>query len=277
MSKQVKEFQPYYHVLVIGSGGTGTYFLKEFSRFLATAPKSVMDSIGSLTVADGDTVESKNLNRQCFSTDDIGCNKAAAFAEALNDMITDVGNAKLRWIPYCQYITELAQFNDIFTKSKLQNCPYYTNKSEYIAIPVIIGAVDNDACRVLCEQYFEKSDNCYYFDSGNEFSSGECVYAYKIRGKVLSPTKSYYFPCIKTGDLRAVTELSCEELNQSAPQHILTNMVASTQLLSGMMGLFNEEIPYIQRLRLGYSFFDSFTSLMEYTSYEQIKASREAV
>ena len=64
---------------VIGAGGTGSYFLKEFCRF-AQGRKDISEVI----IYDGDTVEEKNLSRQCFTVEDVGRNKALVMAEILN-------------------------------------------------------------------------------------------------------------------------------------------------------------------------------------------------
>ena len=47
--------KPKYNIIVIGAGGTGTYFLKEFSRFLC-GTSSVIESF---SIFDGDVVENK--------------------------------------------------------------------------------------------------------------------------------------------------------------------------------------------------------------------------
>ena len=49
-----------FNIIVIGSGGTGTYFLKEFSRYLS-GNRKVLKMIQSLTIIDGDVVEKKIL------------------------------------------------------------------------------------------------------------------------------------------------------------------------------------------------------------------------
>lgn len=250
-----------YSILVIGSGGTGTYFLKEFTRYIATAGWDVQRKIVRMVIADGDKVEEKNLSRQCFCKDDIGRNKAATYAEALNDMMGDISDMQcsLSWESYTSYITEPDQLDNLLC-----------NKGGYESwnhIPVIIGAVDNDACRMLCEQWFTLHENCYYFDSGNDFSSGECIYSYKKAGKVLSPLKSHYFPVMKEQKNIPVTELSCEELNNAAPQHILTNMLAAIQLLGGIMMLLDPKKKETDNKRLGYSFFDAFDCINEFYQY----------
>ena len=71
MARKIGRVTASYTILVVGSGGTGTYFLKELTHFLGSAPKKVQSMIKGLYVADGDIVEKKNLSRQCFCPDDI--------------------------------------------------------------------------------------------------------------------------------------------------------------------------------------------------------------
>lgn len=197
-----------FHVIVVGSGGTGTYFLKEFSRFIQGGHRAV----SKLTIIDGDTVEEKNMERQSFAPEDVGFNKAAVMADVLSSAF------ELNWESYSEYLTELEQLDEIVGKGSSRT-------------PLIVGCVDNHACRMLLEEFFSKKDNVIYLDSANEFSTGESVFAYKKNGKVVSPCRSYYYPEIAKKDNKAVTEMSCEELNNVAPQHIATNMTAGNILL----------------------------------------------
>lgn len=209
-----------FNIIVIGSGGTGTYFLKEFSRYLS-GNRKVLKIIQSLTIIDGDVVEKKNLGRQAFAPEDIGNYKASVMASILNDAF-DLDDTQ--WCGFPVYLTKTEQFSD-FIKMKS-------------SIPVIIGCVDNHACRLVCEKYFKSCSNCIYYDSANEFSSGEIVFAPKFNRHRLSPLRSEIFPEIKKGDLRNVEEMSCTELNEAAPQHIAVNMNAGMYLLSAVTTLF---------------------------------------
>lgn len=207
-----------YTLVVVGSGGTGTYFLKEFSRFIHGT--EYLRNFRRMIIFDGDIVEGKNLARQCFQEEDIGRNKAAVMAEILNDAFD------LKWESYPVFLTEMKQLNDV--------APSYDT-------PIIISCVDNHACRLLLEDFFNKRNDCIYFDSANEFETGECVYSYKKGGNVEGPVRSYYFPDILRGDHKKVTELSCEELNNADPQHIFTNMLAGNLLCSGMAKLMEKK------------------------------------
>ena len=199
---------PKYELLVIGAGGTGGYFIKEFSRFVQSRSLPLLKSIN---IADGDVVEDHNLERQSFIKQDVGRKKATVLTEVIN---SSMGTS---WRCYPKYILSVKDLEDIFDEG---------------TIPIIIGAVDNHGCRLLVEDFFNKSENCIVLDSANEIESGEVVCTAKIEGKKLSPLRSEIFPDLKKGDVRNVNEMSCEELNIHMPQHICTNMLAGNILLS---------------------------------------------
>lgn len=227
-----------YSLFIIGAGGTGTYFLKEFSRYIA-GNKEMREKISSMKIFDGDIVEQKNLARQCFIEDDIGRNKAAVMAEVLNETFD------------LYYESHGCFLNDLSQLSK-----------RYDEIPVIISCVDNHGCRLLLEKYFENQETCIYFDSANEFDTGEVVYAYKSNKKVCGPVRSHYFPQIKEGDVRNREEISCEELNNVAPQHIFTNMQAGHLLCVGMANLLQGKITP------GFAYFNSFAYSCDFVSWK---------
>ena len=111
-----------YNLIVIGSGGTGSYFLKEFSRFY----QGRKDIFSDMVIIDGDIVEEKNLSRQAFLQEDIGFNKAAVMADVLNEAFD------LKWRSFAKYITSKEDILSLCSKD---------------TVPVIIGCVDNHACR----------------------------------------------------------------------------------------------------------------------------------
>ncbi len=227
-----------YKIFVIGAGGTGTYFLKEFSRYLS-GNKEMKDKIDSMEIFDGDYVEHKNLARQCFTEDDIGRNKAAVMAEVLNETFD------LNYVAHDSYLSDLKQLE---VKNGI--------------VPIIISCVDNHGCRLLLEEFFEKRETCVYFDSANEYDTGEVVYAYKSNKVVAGPVRSHYFPQIKEGDTRNREEISCEELNNVAPQHIFTNMQAGHLLCVGMANLLSEIVTP------GFAYFNAFRYSCDFVAWK---------
>ena len=238
-----------YQIFVIGAGGTGTYFLKEFSRFLS-GNRRAKNQIAGMCIFDGDEVEAKNLARQAFDEEDIGRNKAVAMAEILNASFDLEG---IEYEAYACYLNSLEQI-----------------KSRSGTVPVIISCVDNHGCRLLLEEYFNRQGSCIYFDSANEFDTGEVVYSIKSNGVVSGPVRSYFFPHIKEGDVRTREELSCEELNNVAPQHIFTNMTAGNLLCSGMANLLEGN------LTPGVVFFNSLSYSMNFKPWKGGEVREEA-
>lgn len=223
-------------------------------------------------IADGDAVEEKNIDRQCFVKEDIGMNKAALFAGILNDAMQQYGvssSFNVEWEAFSRYITSTDEMKellgDVFTERQEQS---YTSGKLILNIPVIIGCVDNNAARVMMENLFNELDYCFLYDAGNDFSTGEVNYAHRLRGKTVSWEKSKSFPGMLTGDMRHVTEMSCTELNASAPQHFITNMTAGFHLLRGMVNLFTDmdKKPVTERIKgqLGFMFFDAFSGATEF-------------
>ena len=226
-----------FDVIVVGAGGTGTFFLKEFSRFLYgnSAP------VRNLFIIDGDRVEASNIARQAFEEEDIGRAKSAVMAEALNDAFN------LKWRAIDTYVLEKEQVERLLRTT---------------ATPLIVGCVDNHACRLVLEEAFLGATDMIYLDSANEFSSGEVVFGLKETGCTTGPCRSFYFPDVLRGDLRNVTEVSCEELNDALPQHIATNMMAGNILLSAVCRILEGE-----RLS-GFVSFDAESFSSEFYPYQ---------
>lgn len=199
-----------------------------------------MGKIKSLILVDGDTVEEHNLSRQCFQKDDIGFKKATTLADALQDAFQVVWNC---YPVYLESVSQLEKWLNI-------------GKDE---IPIILGCVDNHGARMVMEEYFRNAANCIYFDSANEVQSGEVVLSYKLNGVQLSKLRSEIFPDMLNGDLRNVTEMSCEELNTVLPQHITVNMMAGLSLLTSVIGVLDSN-----EVRPGMICFNSFTMESQY-------------
>lgn len=231
-----------YTLLVVGSGGTGTYFLKEISRYLASKKR---DQIAAMYIIDGDIIEKKNLSRQAFIDDDIGRYKADVMAEVLDEQFG------LKWQAVSSYLFEEKDILTLIEKN---------------TIPVIIGCVDNHGCRILLEKVFYSSSNCIYFDAANEEKEGECVFSAVVNDVVYSPCRSYFFPDILEGDTRGRDTISCEELNNSAPQHILANMTSGLQLLSAFVKFFEDGT-----ITTGYAVYNAFKFFTKSYSAEDCK------
>lgn len=237
-----------YNIIVVGAGGTGSYFLKEFARFVATT-KNINSKDINVVVMDGDRIEEKNLERQNFFNDSVNQYKAEEMVSMISESFA-IGN----FVAMNRYVLDEA---DIMTAFKVME-----EKSGSTYIPVIIGCVDNHHARLIMEKCFEKIPNCIYYDSANEFSSGEVVFSYKNGDMVISPVRSHYFSELKENNYISVTEMSCTELNAVAPQHIATNMKAGNILLSALVQFMVD-----RKATPGLVFFDTFRFFEEYQPY----------
>lgn len=246
-----------YSIVVIGAGGTGSFFLKELARFIDNSEKK--DSI-KVMVVDGDRVEKKNLKRQAYFADSIDCYKAQSMVSAINETF-DVD-----FFYNNEYILESSQIAKCF--DTLGNC----QRCKTSIVPVIIGCVDNHRARQECEAYFRTQSDIIYYDAANEFSDGEIVYTTKGGGRQVGKLRSEYFPEVANKDVPNVVEISCSERNIVEPQHIVTNMMAANLLLIGITRLITEKVSYA-----GLTAFDAFKNYIEYIPMNEITSISEQV
>lgn len=216
-----------YDFFIVGTGGTGGNLSELLCRFLTGVNREKY----TVTLIDGDIVEKKNLTRQPFFLEDIGKNKA----EALADYLGNCHDINVRF--YDSYLDSADELRDLVTTAENM---YARGGTEHI--PVILGCVDNDACRkVLHEYFYGCKGDVIYIDSGNEFDFGEIVFGIKMKGTIVSPPKAFYYAEIMNGEHVPRSQLSCEELNNSSPQHLVTNMMAANIIMTGIARIFEED------------------------------------
>lgn len=218
-----------YIVMIMGVGGTGGNFAKEFCRYVSCLPTEKKENI-EIVFVDGDIVEPKNLARQPFIEEHVNCSKASALADAVAD------NFNLSVMVVDKYITTVSELEVIV--DTIVPSDNYCSKESYL--PIIVGCVDNHRCRQVMHEYFysSKNKNCLYIDSANEFSSGEIVTAAKIKGEILNQPRGFYFPEVLEDKSPNKVEESCGAINESNPQHIITNIMAANLLLSEVVKFF---------------------------------------
>lgn len=230
-----------YKTVILGTGGTGGILAKEYGQFLYSLSDEDKAKWGDVLLIDGDIVEKKNLVRQPFIEEDIGKNKAEVLAEIINMAYGTEYRA------FGSYITSLSDFMNLL------GCGNNDKDTVY----VLCGCVDNHQARSVMDEFFhcDSMKNVIYLDSANEYSVGEVVTAVKLNGIVISPTRTHYYPDIYDSEesRKKVTDMSCEELNTVAPQHKITNMLASNILLGIICKMIQEN-----HLRGGITYFDAF-------------------
>lgn len=227
-----------YLFVCIGTGGTGGNFIKQMMP--------VMKRNGNCTflLIDGDRVEERNLARQPYGMDCIMQNKADMLREGI---LQDIPDLKGRIFSIPRYIESAEDISQCIT-----TVPNYEGMC-----PVMIGGVDNHRARQAMEGFFSRLKDGIYLDSGNEFDYGEVVSAIKRGGQVLSPSRAHYFPDVMTDDSPSASELSCGIINQSSPQHQLTNLYAA-----GLLVHYAKQILEEDGILGGILYFDVFTSMV---------------
>ncbi len=203
-------------ILIIGAGGTGGYVIPHLYRiaFASNRPCRVI-------IADGDLVEEKNLIRQNFANCDIGENKAEVMAQRYSDVF----GIETEYVPdYIENEKRLCELLEVPGRA------YYSREPK--PIPILIGAVDNNRSRVMCNNVFNKLNDIIYIDSGNEEFAGQVVCGVKMNGRVLSKPVAKIYPDILKDTEKFPSELSCAERSVSAPQTIAANVFASTAIVS---------------------------------------------
>ena len=239
-----------YSVIIIGAGGTGGNFAKEFARYMRYFFKPGR-SIKTILV-DGDRIEKKNTERQPFLKEDLEQNKAMVLSEAILE------NFELaQWMSYPHYIDSAEQLEMLFKKIR-------GNDGDTFHMPMIVGCVDNHRARQCMEKFFEKQDNCIYIDSANEFSVGEVVIGVRLEGKELAPARSFYYPDVLTDEGPSASELSCGGINQNSPQHLATNLMAANLILSSVVSVISED-----ELKGGIIYFDRKKYFSRFLPYQE--------
>lgn len=212
-----------YNIVVCGVGGTGSNLIP----FLTQVVASSKDKNITITLADGDIVEEKNLKNQKFTQKDIGKPKAEVLAERYKRIYPD-----LDIYHYDRYITDV----DTLVKLLLTNKRTYTRY-----FPILIGCVDNNATRQLFHKIFynETLPDLIYIDSGNGTieMTGQVVIGLKKGGKVILLPVGDIYPQIFEDNDNIESEVGCSINNFEHPQNICTNVFAAVTIFSVLNNL----------------------------------------
>ena len=202
-------------IVILGAGGTGGYVIPHLYRIAYASGRKCR-----IVIVDGDVVEKKNLIRQNFSMQDIGENKAAVMAERYSSVF----GIETEYIP--QYIEDMS---DLYELLEFDRNRY---SKEKMPVSILIGAVDNNRSRAMCNDLFRLLDDIIYIDAGNGEFSGQVVCGVKSNGKVIRKPVASIYPDILEETDKFPSELSCAERSISAPQSVAANIFASTAIVA---------------------------------------------
>jgi len=206
-------------IIMLGAGGTGSYIAMHLYRLLHCLERNVR-----VIIADGDSVEQKNLIRQHFTVADLGYNKAKVLAERYAAAF----KMKAEYIP--DFIEDKDRLKELVTPKKAvvkKGHPWRLDE-----LVILIGAVDNNKSRSLCNDVFYEMKDLIYIDSGNGEYNGQVVCGIRRNGKTMFKPVGAIYPDILQDTDKFPSELSCAEASVSAPQTIAANMTASTMVVN---------------------------------------------
>ncbi len=186
------------NIKIIGLGGIGTMLTGPLSRYI----QYMRASEKCMTFIDGDAFEFKNQDRQDFL--EMG-NKAAVKARELSEIFQDI------------------IYEDISEYVTLGNIESIINDGDFIFL-----CVDNHATRKMVSDYVRRLDNIILISGGNEYTNGNVQIYIRKEGSDITPTLTAYHPEIERPEDKNPADMSCEELAQSEPQLIFTNLTVAT-------------------------------------------------
>lgn len=228
------------NIVVVGAGGTGGYLIPHLARQVAL--QNQLREVEGLaphiiTIVEGDEVELKNLTRQNFIERDVSKNKGEVLAERYGSAFGTTINF------VAEYLQNAEQLRTIFRQIE--------NTANQYMMPVLVDCVDNNKTRVIMTEAAKyighsESRDVFYISSGNEEWNGQVVCSFlpgdysRNRWKIgnqdsgearpirfRTPLLGEMYPEVMNAEDKLPTELSCAERAVSAPQQILTNMMAA--------------------------------------------------
>lgn len=232
------------NIVVVGAGGTGGYVIPHLARQVSLQNK--LRAIEghyphTLTIIEADEVELKNLTRQNFIERDIDKNKGQVMAERYGAAF----GITINYVP--EYVQTREQLNTIIGQVQ-------STAGGMAMMTVIVDCVDNNKTRMILEdtaRYIadQRGKDVFLLSSGNEEWAGQVVCSHlprrstreewKVRHvsknrpqQFRTPLLTEIYPEVRKAEDKLPTELSCAERAESAPQQILTNMVAANLLFT---------------------------------------------
>ena len=187
---------------IIGCGGVGSAIVPSFCLLKPPA---------EITLIDGDTIETKNLNRQMFDARQVGMNKAEALA------------TKYR----CRFIPEW------FARGKIRH-----QRNDWL-----ICLVDNHRTRLEALEVCDEA-GCQAIVAANETHSSEAYY-YRRTWKGTQRDPRVYYPEINSdpsGDPRA-TAIGCTGEAQAANRQLVSANLMAAALAEHLFVLWNLKAP----------------------------------
>jgi hypothetical protein len=252
-------------MVLFGSGGTGGYVLQSLLRLLYSIGQANADvdantpthetaalaggilpkTLPEVLVVEGGTVSERNVLRQGYLPQDAGRNKGLVLAERYSAAYGLGVHA------YPHYLDDDTDISTLVCECS-----------------VVIGCVDNASSRKVLDSKLREYRDLVYIDSGNGAVpvvrmptpdapvgrderlrlresgwDGQVVCGARRNGETILPFPADTFPElveVEDADDRHPEEIPCGELTASAPQRMMTNLLAANVVLSYLTPLLTE-------------------------------------
>ena len=194
----------------IGLGGIGSWlvkFIAKYARFTMLQNKKII-----ITCIDGDTYDSLNRPRQDFQN--LGNKARIKMLELKSEYDQyvpqgyDLKNFEFRYID--DYVSE-------------DNLSSMINDGD-----TVFMGVDNHKTRSIVSKHCKTLDNIILISGGNDITVGNVQIFQKKEGEEITSDLCDYHPEIDNPRDKAPYEMSCEDLQESKPQLIFTNIMVAT-------------------------------------------------
>jgi molybdopterin/thiamine biosynthesis adenylyltransferase len=227
------------NIKIIGLGGIGSWlvqFIAKYARFTMLQNKKI-----TITCIDGDAYDSLNRPRQHFKN--LG-NKARITMLELKDEYD-------KYIPPGYTLENFAfdSFEDYISEDNIE--------SIILEGDTIFMGVDNHKTRSIVSKYCKNLNDIILISGGNDITVGNVQIYQKKEGEEITSDLCAYHPEIENPQDKAPYELSCEELQESAPQLMFTNAMVAILMCCAYYNLLTETININNQI--GEAYFDICT------------------
>lgn len=197
--------------IMVGAGGTASHLYHALYMYLKS--REDVEPNWELHIYDGDEVMTNNLERQVFTREDLGKNKAIALVESTPD--TDHLFAYDRFLG-ADELPKVIQDGD-----------------------TVLIMVDNMFIRARIEEHCKTLKDVSVINAGNELISGSVQLWVREKGKNLTPPLSYLHPEITNTMDADRSAMSCADIAKlpGGGQTVLANMSAAALSLAALYRL----------------------------------------
>jgi hypothetical protein len=224
---------------IIGLGGIGSWlvqFLSKYARFTMLQNKKII-----ITCIDGDTYDSLNRPRQNF--ENLG-NKARI-------KMLELQSEYDKYVPR-GFKLETFDFACVEDYVSTDNIDSIIEEGDTIFL-----CVDNHKTRSIVSKHCKKLDDVILISGGNDITVGNIQIYQKKGGEEITSDLCAYHPEIENPQDKAPYEKSCEELQESEPQLIFTNIMVATLMCCAYYNLITGKINIDNQI--GEAYFDICT------------------